>query len=426
MASAFVNRRRGESEEKIGLKPQPRDAWFFAFGACLAAVVLTCVHFARRSPHHATYVRHCPEQEEVLPSGGAVLLPPSEEHEDMFAPLRPDALVLEPKRGVSPLRRELVTVVAPEHTLQYAYVHLAYDPPGEPPKQFRRALALAQNLQRVRSQHPLLVLTNSTALSDGAHMSSRLRKLNVRVLPVHALNVPRTLSEKLSPAQLVDYWGLQLWSLTQFKKLVWLRDPAMVVRNIDWLFDRTSVWGQRDDTGDCGLLATVGASDAGTLGSAVLLLEPDSALAFGIEHYGTTLALDWWRHGVERLIANYFKYVGHWSVQYLEPWEASGSACLGVIPNVIPLGPEVPKGPWQMPSVVDVSADHHVCFDFNLTAQLALDEGRSNLCHRHPLSAPWRDDFCSAMNLTAMHDDLAKEFCRDSRWYNVTRTSPDG
>lgn len=318
----------------------------------------------------------------------------------------------------------------------YAYVQLVYDPPGSPPRQLWRAVATARALQRV-SKYPLVILANTTQLSDdgGITLRSRLRRLNVLLRPLQAVPPPRQTFERMSRARQLEYWRLQVWSLTEFRRVIWLDADTAIFRSLDALFTRPAVWGVLADSSDgtgggqallerkkgCApsdLMRKPGGEDFGFLGDGLLLLEPNRTIFEGLQEYGGTLALDWWRHGVSRLIQNYFKFVLGQPVRFLEPLDISSAECLGKA-DALPLEEE---GPWNMPAVVHGVADRSECFDYNWSAQLATDDKGNivNVCHFHPLGPWWRSLFCPGMNMTGLGDGTTQVFCTDSIWYNTS------
>lgn len=166
-----------------------------------------------------------------------------------------------------------------------------------------------------------------------------------------------------------------------------------------------------------GGVAGPGGEDAGFLGGGLLLIEPNRTIFDGIQEYSSTLALDWWAHGVSRLIHNYFKYVVNMPVLLLAPLEASASQCLGEADGLS----YEEEGSWNMPAFVHSSSSRSPCFDYNWSAQLVAAGGSvTNVCHFHPLGAWWRRLFCSGINATDLNDASTAEFCDDAHWYNIS------
>merc|ERR1712083_657538 len=97
------------------------------------------------------------------------------------------------------------------------------------------------------SDYPLVVLTNSTHLPDGVPLGQALERLNAQVLPLQDRWPSLATSKELKPLHRFAYLKLQIWLLTQYEKLIWLDTDAILVRSIDWLFERQPIWGQRDD-----------------------------------------------------------------------------------------------------------------------------------------------------------------------------------
>mmetsp|Transcript_101555 Transcript_101555/g.263156 ORF Transcript_101555/g.263156 Transcript_101555/m.263156 type:complete len:444 (-) Transcript_101555:3-1334(-) len=295
----------------------------------------------------------------------------------------------------------------------YAFVQLAHDLPHDPPSQVWKALAMARALQRV-SRYPLVLLTNFTLFINGTKLATRLQRLNVQVFPIHEIRAPSQARSKLEHAERIAYWKLQVWRLTQFKKLILLDTDTILARSIDWLFELQPVWGQRDSH-DCSAPLAVGGEDRGRLNTGLLLIEPNEQTYHNLQQYAHTMALDWWKRGHEALIQDYFKYVVHTPVKLLDPSDATFGMCLGRTEGL----PYEEKGPWKMPAFVHKSSLKNECFYLDRQAQLQeVDGKRVNVCHYHPLGTWWRSLFCSAVNITEIHDPIAADFCDDSTWYS--------
>mmetsp|Transcript_991 Transcript_991/g.2572 ORF Transcript_991/g.2572 Transcript_991/m.2572 type:complete len:442 (-) Transcript_991:63-1388(-) len=291
----------------------------------------------------------------------------------------------------------------------YAFVQLAYG------VQIWRCMAMGRALQRV-SQYPLVLLTNSTTLQDGTDLKQKLQRLNMHLLPVHAVSVPSTASSQWSTDQQLGFWKLQILRLTQFRRVILLDTDSTLTRSIDWLFDREPVWAQRDSR-DCASPEIMGGEDLGKLSTGILLVEPSEDTYRSVLQYAEGSATDWWTRGHEGLIQDYFKYEVNQPVQFLEPSDAAFGMCLGSIPGL----PYAERGPWDMPAFVHMSSSENECFDFNMEAQLQIVDGELiNVCHYHPLGTWWRSLFCGALNITQIVDPVASNFCDDHVWYNMT------
>lgn len=295
----------------------------------------------------------------------------------------------------------------------YAFVQLAHDHPHDAPSQVWKALAMARALQRV-SKYPLVLLTNFTLFINGDKLATRLKRLNVQVLPIHEITAPAQAESKMSRAERIAYWKLQVWRLTQFKKLILLDTDTILVRSIDWLFDREPVWGQRDSH-DCSAPKVVGGEDRGRLNAGLLLIEPREETYQNLQRYAHTMALDWWKYGPGALVQDFFKFVLHTPVKLLDPSDAAFGMCLGKTQGL----PYEEKGPWNMSAFVHKSSLKNECFYLDRQAQLhEVDGKRLNVCHYHPLGTWWRSLFCSAINITEIHDPIATDFCDDRTWYS--------
>merc|ERR1719245_2748348 len=94
---------------------------------------------------------------------------------------------------------------------RYAFVQIAYDPPGAPLTQIWQVLAMARALKRF-SAYPLVVLTNTTQLPDGTTLTSSLGELNVQMLPVHEVPMPPKMRWPSRENRFkYGFWKLQIW-----------------------------------------------------------------------------------------------------------------------------------------------------------------------------------------------------------------------
>lgn len=290
----------------------------------------------------------------------------------------------------------------------WAYVTIAHDESGN--SHMARALALANALQRL-SAYPLVLLTNKSHFVDGTRVAEGLRHLNVQVLPVHA--VP------WSGAQGLAHWKLQAWNLTQFDRLIWLDTDSIVYRPLDWLFERTGIWAQRNDE------ACNHSTD--TVSSGIMLLRPNVSDYKGLLQLasttGNTLFPD------QALISEYFAKSRGTPINLLGPVEASFGRCLGSArsPYINPDGSEV-RGSWSTPAFVHRSggwgpannAYQNVCFSHELSRQrYYVGASVLNSCQYNPLAAFWRILFCDAvasLGISGIKDFDA--FCSDVCYYS--------
>mmetsp|Transcript_50143 Transcript_50143/g.160461 ORF Transcript_50143/g.160461 Transcript_50143/m.160461 type:complete len:417 (-) Transcript_50143:195-1445(-) len=293
---------------------------------------------------------------------------------------------------------------------RYAYVQMAWDDPKGPPWQLWRVLAMARSLQSL-SKFPLVLLTNTTYFPDGTEVVAAMRKIDVEVLPVYEVPVPERFAAKLPKRWHIPFWKLQIWRLTQFEKLIWLDTDAILFRSIDWLFQRTHIWGQRDNW-----ICSAPESAQNWLCSGLMLIQPDEQTYQSLRLYAESGDRDWWTNGDQKLIRNYFRHVAGNPVRLLGVSEASFGKCLGQTPKLkLHSG-----GPWNIPSFIHKSSEYNECFEFNMAKQLRKINGTTvNICHYHPLGPHWRRLFCDAVEFIGVKTNHTDQFCDDLLYYRL-------
>lgn len=304
-----------------------------------------------------------------------------------------------------PLRRSQRRLPPSNHS--YAFVQLAYDAPGTTPKYLFQALAMARALQRL-SAYPLLLLTNTTQLPDGTRLDNAFNKLNVHQVPVYEVPIAPSVKGMLGARWVYAYWKLQIWRHTQYEKLIWMDTDAILFRSIDWLFERTPMWGQKDNW-----ICDASDHQQNWLCSGLMLIEPSEDTYDGLTKYAAEGSNKWWTNGDQKLIRGYFEDVKRQPVQLLDTTVASFGRCLGKLPNVRYSSP----GPWNVPAFVHKSSVSNECFDFDVDAQMATIDGKVvNICTYHPLGPYWRDAFCDAMDIAGARTNETDAYCDDVRW----------
>jgi len=297
-----------------------------------------------------------------------------------------------------------------------AYVMMAWDTPGSPISDcLWGALAMARALQRF-SKYPLVLLTNTTVLPDGLDLKQTLDKLNVRLLPVHKISIPGKPGWSFDRWE-VAFWKLQVWTLTEYDKLIWMDSDAIAYRNLDWIFDKPGMWSQRDDWFCKG--------SAPGICSGIMSLEPSIDTYNGLIQYaGRVIAT--LNRGDQQLISQYFAQVVQKPVQLLDDADAAFGQCLG---GATGLGFEhVPTGSWwDTRAFIHKSGGfgntndndyNNVCFSSNMTRQRYVIGGNIiNACHFHPLAAYWRGLFCEAASIVGARMSEVMTFCSDSCYY---------
>lgn len=302
----------------------------------------------------------------------------------------------------------------PPDPRRYAFVMMAYDEPGKQ-EHLLAVLPIAQALRRL-SSFPLVLLTNTTAFSDGTPVAGSMRRLNVQVLPVYKVELPSSLKKGLMFKRWeIAYWKLQIWKLTQYEKIIWMDSDSIISRSIDWLFERPWMWAQRDDW-----FCKKGAAQA--VCSGLMLLYPNEEDFHGLLKYAETAEA---KHGDQELISKYFAEVRKKPISLLNDLEAAFGQCIGSADAPFP--GIVGGGSWNTPAFVHKSGGWgntnenvyiNQCFS-HIVARQYYKIGSSiiNVCHYHPLGAYWRSLFCDATTSLGVHSDAIDAYCSDECWY---------
>lgn len=305
-----------------------------------------------------------------------------------------------------------------------AFVTIVHQSSGE--GQLWTVFALARALQRV-SSYPLVLLTDVKKLPDGTDLVTALGKLNVHILPLFDVGLVREWN--------VVFWKCQIWSLTQYEKLVWLEPDSVLFRSVDWLFTRKGMWAQRDNS-LCQWRQNV-------ISSGVMLLYPDKDVWRGLVKRANELRklpqVPDMSDGGFQMIIQYFTTVRKQSIDLLSDIDAGSSRCLGKFPTPFlnPDGHPV-QGVWGIPAILTRSGGRHAghtqeahdryensCFGINITQQLYTNNGHQrlastsrrvqNICQYHPLGMYWRTLFCGAAEDAGLKLNTVREFC-DMKW----------
>jgi len=295
----------------------------------------------------------------------------------------------------------------------WAFVMMAYDESGRASEHLWGVIAMARTLQLL-SEYPLLVLTNETHFPDGTEVEPAFGALNAKVLPVKFVPVPSKLTYKW---WIVAWWKIQVWTLVEYEKLIWLDSDAILYRSVDYLFERSWMWAQRDDW-SCGL-------NKETMCSGIMLLFPSMSDYQGILSYANSSAADLSK-GDQKVIMQYFSTYTKRPIHLLSDVEAAFGQCIGTAqsPYLEPDRTEV-KGLWSIPSFVHKSGGwasrdstfFNVCFQHNVTLQLfRVGSTTVNVCQYHPLGAFWRSRFCEAASLMGLHQPSVAAYCSDDCW----------
>lgn len=295
----------------------------------------------------------------------------------------------------------------------YAFVMMAVDVDNNP-EYISGVLAMAHMLRQL-SEYPLLLLTNLEDLGGGVKVDA-LSALDVQILPLKHVPLPNSQSSLEHKRWQVAWQKLQIWRLTQFKKLIWLDSDALLYRSIDYLFESPWMKAQRDDW-ECKL-------DQKSVCSGIMLVFPNETDYNGMLEYANSPKADFAK-GDQGIIDQYFRET-HRHIGLLLDLEAAFGQCIGTAssPYVYGDGSSV-KGTWSMPTFVHKSggwslhdADYfNVCFQPNVTQQLyEVAWEKINVCHYHSLGRRWRRHFCVATAMLAIHTPMVDSYCSEDCW----------
>eukprot|EP00425_Heterocapsa_triquetra_P041911 CAMPEP_0195075544 /NCGR_PEP_ID=MMETSP0448-20130528/18395_1 /TAXON_ID=66468 /ORGANISM="Heterocapsa triquestra, Strain CCMP 448" /LENGTH=554 /DNA_ID=CAMNT_0040107939 /DNA_START=55 /DNA_END=1719 /DNA_ORIENTATION=+ len=304
---------------------------------------------------------------------------------------------------------------------KYAYVMMAYDPPGKPVgESMWGALAMARALQRM-SKYLMVLLTNTTTFPDGTDVKAGFAGLNVDVRPVYELDI--TGGSLKCDRWRIAYWKLQIWMMTEFEKLIWLDADATLTRSIDWLFEKDEMYAQRDDW-------LCDQPTQTNLCSGIMLLFPSQKDFAGIIQFSDKVGTQL-KKGDQELLTRFFSEVKKKPIQVLSNLEASFGQCTGTAPTfyVEANGSRV-NGSWSLPAFVHKSGflhwdhyDHYadICFSWEQDKQrCVIDNTVVNACHFNPLATHWRMLFCEAVGIVRLNIPKIDEFCSDTIYYRVS------
>jgi len=220
---------------------------------------------------------------------------------------------------------------------------------------------------------------------------------------------------------------LQAWKMTDFDKVVWLEADSIVYRSIDWLFTRDWMWSARDDPA-CEMTAE-------TPSTSILLLYPSLKDFKGLVEFASDNFSDL---AYSEIVTKYFADVRKKPIKLLSEVEAHYGQCVvGHIPTPYRNDDGTPvTGAWSTPAFVHRSGgmtytsykdqkardDNNMCFSLDMSHQKYPLDGRIlNVCQYHPLSAYWRDAFCTAaVKMLHIKAREVNAFCNDECYYEMS------
>lgn len=309
--------------------------------------------------------------------------------------------------------------VARRPASKFAYVMVACNMSGHFSDTMWGVLAVARMLQRV-SSYPVLLLTDADAnnFAGRGGFSANLSVLNVHTISAGPLGLPLDHSRFERQRWHTALTALKLWTLTDYKRLIWLESDSVVSRNLDWLFHMPGIWAQREDR-DCHLKEP-------TVGSGVMMVQPDDSTYRELLEY--LRGVPELPNSSQRLVSQYFSTKQPGSFSLLSDVDAGFGRCLGRAPTpYLNHDRSEVRGLWNMPAFVHRSggwqhlgaeAYGNVCFSIDMARQRYTKGNHTiNVCHYHPLGAYWRDHFCEAVWQLQIDVREAVAYCTDSCWY---------
>mmetsp|Transcript_120184 Transcript_120184/g.256483 ORF Transcript_120184/g.256483 Transcript_120184/m.256483 type:complete len:378 (+) Transcript_120184:154-1287(+) len=303
---------------------------------------------------------------------------------------------------------------------KYAFVMMAFDPPGAPLQSLWGVLPMAHAVRDL-SAYPLVLLTNTSQFPHGSDVAMSLSKLGVQVHNVQPVPVPQALLEEHHHMPCEEhhpsicgfqYLKLQIWNLTQFDKLIWMDSDAILTRGVDEIFQQHGVWAQQDNW-DCGSYLSQATRWSESLWKAVdwlerelpgeapkhqsegvcsgfLLLEPSEKTYLDIIDYMGTLVSA--PGGDQQVIADFFETARQDPVRLLPVSTASFGMCIG---RGIPGG--------GLPAFVHKSGWHNRCFQLG---------PQTESCKTNPLGSYWHKRFClAAFDMGVSMEFPSPDFC---------------
>lgn len=267
-------------------------------------------------------------------------------------------------------------------TKRFAFVTMAFDPPGEPFGQLWGAVAMAHAIKE-HSAYPLVVLTNTTHFPDGQAAEEVLGRLGAVVRPARDVDVNLSAhhdwhhfpcSRRVPPTCRYHFLKLQIWSLTEYDKLIWLDSDSLVTSSMDFLFDYPGTWSQPDNW-----LCTASKDVC----SGLLVLEPSRSTYECMVQYASQHETP---GGDQRVIQGFFKNALKEPIQLLDLTVASFGQCLDKMHTT--------------PAFVHKSDQENKCFQAHALASDCKSD----------LGVAWRRHFCQAVKQAQLSE---VESCRE-------------
>jgi len=285
----------------------------------------------------------------------------------------PDPLPSWPQRCSPPARK-----ANPE----FAYVTMAWDRSDRPNNRtlLWEVLPLARAIY-CTSEYPLLVLTNTSVFPDGVNVSQALSRLNAQVIPMIKIPMPEHRFEPMLFNWEGAYQKLQVWRLTQFKKVVWLDLDGLLFNNLDSLFHEKGTWMQEDNF--------EGGGKSSKACSGLMVINPSKRIFYEMLGYafGESTRI---HRGDQELIETFFADVMKDPVRILSPDKVSFSHCASR--SIFSHGSE--------------------CFEFKRIAEGSTKWNTSG-CQNSNVRR-WTELFCGGVTTAGITYSKVASFCKDS------------
>lgn len=162
-------------------------------------------------------------------------------------------------------------------------------------------LKLAQQLKNLKSEYPIVVLTNEPQLLE-IKFNETKQAMYSNVI-IKQLGGEDWLKQncKMHPGNGLHFQKLSIFGLTEYDKLLWIDTDVTPRKNLDSIFDAydlqdgNTIWGQLDD---------YMCNGEGDFCSGLMLFKPKEEVFTGLLEKGKAMEVCW---GDQRIIRKYFK-----------------------------------------------------------------------------------------------------------------------
>lgn len=310
------------------------------------------------------------------------------------------------------------------------------------------ALPMVHALRKFTS-YPVIVVTNTTQFEDGTSVEAAFRKLYVTVMPIQPIDLslklqewtghiqPNASNEERKKLTCSDhcqrtFQKLQIWSYSQFDKIIMLDVDAIITRNIDEFFELQGTWAQVD------MFACHGYTNDACTG--FMLLEPSPTTYNGLLDALTNLtapaemdqivAQKYFGSGIEGFnlllphLLGQFSTPGSNGLHLFKPEIAAFGNCIewetGKLVKAIPLGPTqaLQPRPWEnvVPAFVHKTGFAFNCMDNSHMPDSGVRHGDGiRLCRDNAMARLWWRHYCDAVDKMGLKVERALTACTSWR-----------